>query len=354
MQTLETKRLLLRPWTLDDLESFYRFGADPAVGPAAGWKPHESLEESREIFQQWSSGQGPEIFLAIVEKAAGVPIGNITLHRDMYRGHNPQCKCLGYGLRKDCWGQGYATEAVNAVMDYAFQGMKIKLLTVEHYVDNDGSRRVIGKCGFRYEGTLRRSLRAWDGTYRDACYYSMTAAEYRLSRAKAAGLSLMLPEDVSKEAYLAYHQECGGDGPRFNPAAMEQKGRSYEQWLRDTIAMRTTPPEGLAASTAWFFVDRAGRVLGAVDLRHTLNDYLMRFGGHIGYGLRPNCQGKGLAPYMLALCLEKAQERGIRRVLVTCDDLNVASAKTIEACGGELENKAEEGGRLTRRYWIGL
>ena len=355
METLTTSRLLLRPWTMDDLESFYRACADPAIGPAAGWKPHESLEESREILGKWiAGGEGTETFYAMEEKGTGALVGAIGLHQDTARRKDPACKMVGYWVGRDFWGRGYATEAVNGLMDYAFQRMKIKLLTVDHYTDNPGSRRVIEKCGFRYEGTLRRSLPGYDGSYRDACFYAMSAAEYRLLRAKEAGLSLALPETVGKEAFLAFHKEWGGDGPHFNPAAMELKGRSYEQWLRDTATMRSHAPEGLVESTAWFFVDRAGRILGAIDLRHRLNDHLMRFGGHIGYGIRPSCRGKGLAPYMLALCLEKAKEMGIGRALVTCDDGNLASAGTIEACGGELENTVEENGRLTRRYWINI
>lgn len=355
MEILETERLRLRPWTMEDVEAFYLCCADPAVGPSGGWKPHESLEESRDILEKWINGKaGPETFFCVEERETGRIAGAVTLHPDRVRGNDPDSRNLGYWIDRNCWGKGYATEAANAVIDYAFQKMRVKLLTAEHYVDNIGSRRVIEKCGFTYEGTLRRSMKAYDSTYRDGCFYSMTAAHYRLLRAKAAGLSLKLPEEVAKGDFLSYYNEWGGDGPRFNPAAMSLKGRSYEQWLRGVIAMRTAPPQGLVPSTAYFFVDRAGRVLGAVDFRHELNDYLLHYAGHIGYGIRPSCRGKGLAPYMLALCLEKAKEHGLARVLVTCSDTNLASAGTIEACGGELENKVEEGKRLTRRYWVDL
>ena len=355
MEILETKRLRLRPWSMDDIESFYRLCAGPDIGPAAGWKPHESLEESQGILEKWISGEGgPDTIFAMEEKETGSLVGSIGLHRDVVRHENSRCRMVGYWVGKDYWGRGYATEAVNAVLDYAFQRLRVLLVSVDHYTNNEGSRRVIEKCGFTYEGTLRRSLKGYDGSYRNACFYSMTAAQYRLLRAKAAGLSLALPEDVAKGDFLSYHHEWGGDGPRLTPSAMALKGRSYEQWLRDVITMRTNPPAGLVSSTTYFFVDRAGRVLGAVDFRHELNDYLLHYAGHIGYGIRPSCRGKGLAPYMLALCLEKAKERGLSRALVTCSDTNLASAATIEACGGELENKVEENGRLTRRYWIEL
>lgn len=339
---------------MEDVESFYLMCANPEVGPGAGWKPHESLEESQKILEKWINEDGGDIIFAIEEKGTGSLAGSIGLHKDTHRAFSAGCRMIGYCIAKEQWGKGFATEAANAVMDYAFQKLRVKMLTIDHYVENKGSRRVIEKCGFRYEGTLRRALQVYDGSYKDTCFYSMTAAEYRLIRAKAAGLSLRLPEDVDRDAYLTYLVEWGDEGPGFNPAAMALKGRGYEQWLRDTIAMRASPPEGLVPSTAYFFVDRPGRILGAIDLRHSLNDHLLHFGGHIGYGLRPGCRGRGLAPYMLALCLEKAKERGISRALVTCDSMNLPSAGTIEACGGELENTVEENGRLTRRYWISL
>ncbi|MEY8575238.1 GNAT family N-acetyltransferase [Oscillospiraceae bacterium 21-37] len=354
MRTLTTDRLLLRPWNMDDVEAFYLYASSPDVGPSAGWKPCESLGEAEEILEKWTAEDYPDVIFAMEEKGTGAVVGSIGLHRDTHRAPNVQCRMLGYCTAKEHWGKGFATEAAHAVIDYAFQRLRVKLLTVDHYVGNEGSLRVIEKCGFTYEGTLRRALQIYDGTYKDASFYSMTAAEYRLIRAKAAGLSLVLPEEVSEEAFMAYYGEWGGEGPGFNPAAMELKGRSHKQWLKDTIAMRTNPPEGLVPSTAYFFADRAGRVLGAIDFRHELNDYLLHYAGHIGYGIRPSCRGKGLAPYMLALCLEKARERGLARVLVTCDDENQASASTIEDCGGELENRVEEEGRLTRRYWIDL
>jgi len=350
METLSTDRLLLRPWTMDDVEAFYLYASSPEVGPAAGWKPCESLEEARDILGRWTDESYRDIIFALEEKGTGSVVGSMGLHTDMHRAEGAGCRMLGYCIAKEHWGKGFATEAAGAVIDYAFQRLRVKLLTVDHYVGNMGSRRVIEKCHFRYEGTLRRAYRIYDGSYRDTCFYSMSAAEYRLIRAKGVGLSLALPEDVSKGAALGYHNEWGEQ--EVSPGAMRLHGRSYEKWLDDTLTARSHAPEGEVESTAYYFVDRGGRVLGAIALRHELNDYLLHYAGHIGYGLRPSCRGKGLAPYMLALCLEKARERGLTRVLVTCDDRNLASAGTIEACGGELENKVKEEGNLVRRYWI--
>jgi predicted acetyltransferase len=99
---------------------------------------------------------------------------------------------------------------------------------------------------------------------------------------------------------------------------------------------------------------RTRRYLGAITLRHGLNDFLLRAGGHIGYGLRPSARGYGLAGWALCSILPRAQQLGLSRVLVTCDDVNAASARTIEKAGGVLEDVRHTELGLTRRYWITL
>jgi predicted acetyltransferase len=95
-------------------------------------------------------------------------------------------------------------------------------------------------------------------------------------------------------------------------------------------------------------------VLGAISLRHTLTDFLLRAGGHVGYGIRPAARRRGLATWALGAMLPEARALGIDRLLVTCNADNAGSARTIEKNGGELEDIRETELGLTRRYWIGL
>ena len=90
------------------------------------------------------------------------------------------------------------------------------------------------------------------------------------------------------------------------------------------------------------------------NLRHYLNDYLLTYGGHIGYSVRPAERKNGYATQMLRLTLGKAKERGIEKVRICCDHYNIASAKAIRANGGVLEDEAYDSldGLLTQRYWI--
>jgi predicted acetyltransferase len=102
------------------------------------------------------------------------------------------------------------------------------------------------------------------------------------------------------------------------------------------------------ADSYWVTEDQV--VIGFLQLRHTLNDYLLEEGGHIGYSIRPTYRRRGHATRALGLALDRARELRLDRVLVTCDDGNLISAKTIESQGGVLEDVRAD----KRRYWITL
>lgn len=96
-------------------------------------------------------------------------------------------------------------------------------------------------------------------------------------------------------------------------------------------------------------------ILGAVNIRHSLNQDLLFRGGHIGYGIRPSQRRKGYATQMLSLTLEQCRELGLEKVLVTCNKDNIGSAKTIINNNGILENEViEKSGNIVQRYWIDL
>ncbi len=113
---------------------------------------------------------------------------------------------------------------------------------------------------------------------------------------------------------------------------------------------------GEVPSTMLWLVRDAGRVLAHSSLRHHLTPALERFGGHIGYVVRPSERRKGYGTRLLALTLEKCRERGLTRVLVTCDDDNIGSARVIEKNGGVRDTMGTNpnNGKPLRRYWIEL
>ena len=125
---------------------------------------------------------GTEVFLvnttwAIVHKATGRVIGSIGLEDDSIR-KNIRSRELGYSLSEDYWGEGLMTEAAKRMIRYSFEETNITMLMIRTAETNRRSQRVIEKCGFRYEGTLRKSYRLYDGTVRDTRFYSMLREEY--------------------------------------------------------------------------------------------------------------------------------------------------------------------------------
>ena len=116
------------------------------------------------------------------------------------------------------------------------------------------------------------------------------------------------------------------------------------------------PGNGKVPDSVFFLLDEErGRLLGAVNIRHYLNDSLYREGGHIGGGIRPSERRKGCATEMIRLALDECRKLGIERVLITCEKDNVGSAKSIMNNGGILENElVNEEGKIEQRYWIPL
>lgn len=114
--------------------------------------------------------------------------------------------------------------------------------------------------------------------------------------------------------------------------------------------------EGLAPDSVFFLLDEArDRLLGAVNIRHYLNDSLLKEGGHIGDGIRPSERRKGYATEMIRLALIECKKLGIDKVLMTCDKENIASAKSIIKNGGILENEfVNSDGKVEQRYWISI
>jgi ribosomal-protein-alanine N-acetyltransferase len=174
MKLLETKRLILRNWKITDLDDLYEYSKNPNVGPRAGWKPHKNKEVSKEVLQSFIKSD--EIW-AIVYKENNKVIGSIGNHKDVKR-NLFKARMIGYVLSEEYWGKGIMIEAVKRVIKYLFEERKYELVSCYHYDFNCQSKRVIEKCGFRYEGILRMASELYDGRIYDDVCYSMTREEY--------------------------------------------------------------------------------------------------------------------------------------------------------------------------------
>lgn len=150
-KVIETERLVLRPFCISDLDDFFEYASVDGVGEMAGWKHHESKDESREILNIFIS---EDKTFAICLKENGKVIGSLGVEKygledkltefDGYYGRE-----IGYVLSKAYWGKGLMPEAVGAVIDYLFNGIDLDFLTCGYYDFNSQSKRVQEKCGFK-------------------------------------------------------------------------------------------------------------------------------------------------------------------------------------------------------------
>lgn len=154
MRQMETERLVFRPWQEGDTPDLYACACDPSVGPIAGWPPHKSPEESLEVIRHVFNG--PECYALCLKGKTG-PVGCIELklrgHTDM-TDKEDECE-LGYWLGKPFWGKGLMTEAALEMIRHGFEDLNMTRIWCGCYKENERSRRVQEKAGFRYQWTSR-------------------------------------------------------------------------------------------------------------------------------------------------------------------------------------------------------
>jgi predicted acetyltransferase len=163
---------------------------------------------------------------------------------------------------------------------------------------------------------------------------------------------LLSPAANLETAFCEMNDEFGKRGD-----SQYREFSSFEELLHnlETDEHEATRSTYVPMSVYWL-VDLDGRILGEMRFRHYLNEALEQEGGHIGYHIRPSERGKGYGTSILRAALEVARERGLERVLVTCDTDNIPSARIIERNGGILSSQgisANSGNRISR-YWIEL
>lgn len=171
-------------------------------------------------------------------------------------------------------------------------------------------------------------------------------------------LEFVLPDERYRDSFLRGYEELTGRekndwiylGPDASDEIIYNRFPDYVATLREreTVA----PPHFVRGRTYWAVCDE--EVLGRIGLRYELNEFLASHGGHIGYIVRPSARGKGVAKAMLAYDLTTPKAKAIGRLLLTCDDGNLASERTIIANGGVYESTVRQAGKATgkKRFWI--
>lgn len=153
MNLMETERILLRQWREEDAAALFKYASDPAIGPIAGWPPHTSVENSREVIRDILSA--PDTY-AVVLKETNEPVGSVGImlgdgihSAEMEEGDAE----IGYWIGVPYWGKGLIPEAVNRLLAHCFEEMGIRRVWCGYYDGNRKSRRVMDKCGFIFHHT---------------------------------------------------------------------------------------------------------------------------------------------------------------------------------------------------------
>ena len=156
---------------------------------------------------------------------------------------------------------------------------------------------------------------------------------------------------------IKYKEEALFEKAIINSSISLEKFSSVEGWLEE-LEMKSsenTIPEGLVPSTTYLAVrEKDNYIVGMIDIRHYLNDFLKQFGGNIGYDVRKSERNKGYAKQMLKLTLEKCKDLKMKKVLITCDEDNIASEKVILSAGAKFEDIRSLDGKNKKRFWIDL
>lgn len=168
---------------------------------------------------------------------------------------------------------------------------------------------------------------------------------------------LVFPSLKHEKEAKAYVLEFKNNNEKDIPGAGNLQKLDYNEWLvkvNNDLSKEKLEKGRVPAIQYFGMID--DRIIGTIQIRCELNEYLLNFGGHIGYSIRPSERRKGYADEMLKLALEKCKEIGIFKVLITCNKNNIGSAKTIIKNGGILENEVinQSENEITARYWISL
>ena len=168
---------------------------------------------------------------------------------------------------------------------------------------------------------------------------------------------LVKPDLSYADEIIKYKEESLKESPLINGSAGLNRFSSIEDWLEELNkrSCEDTVPKGLVPSSTYLGVrEKDNYIVGMIDIRHYLNEYLTQVGGNIGYSVRKTERNKGYAKQMLKLALEKCKELKIKKVLITCNEDNIASEKVILSANAKFEDIRNVDGKNKKRFWIEL
>ncbi len=175
-QPLQTPRLLLRHFTMDDAQNMFDLWCnDPEVTRFLSWGPHGTIDKTKRLLKSWKQRYEDTMFYNWCIEFEGLPIGGIDL---IMRSEKSLRAELGYCLSNRYKGRGLVTEAACAVLTFAFEDVGLHKICAKHDVENPASGRIMQKLGMRQEGYMKLDAQRLDGTYSDMVLYGILRDEW--------------------------------------------------------------------------------------------------------------------------------------------------------------------------------
>ncbi len=356
---IETERLILRSWRETDLEDFYEYAKADGVGQMAGWSPHKSIEESRQVLRLFMEEKKT---FALELKENGKVIGSLgleTQERELEVPAGTKGREIGYAISRDYWGRGLTPEAVKAVIRYCFRELDFDWLTCGHFLWNTQSRRVVEKCGFQY--------------VKDAVHHTRFGTEepmklYILHNGHKLYQKMNAPMDVTdiriETPRLILRALEEGDLQALHEISSDPEIAKYDGWkvsgsleeTRKRMLQAIEEKEDLAV-----VLKETGRMIGTFGIqpRNWLDYPIDRElkGREFGFDLNQAYWGRGLMPEAVSAVADYCF-RSLSYGFITCGHFlgNERSARLIEKCGFsflfEAEHTMPTGSRPMIRTYI--
>lgn len=169
-------------------------------------------------------------------------------------------------------------------------------------------------------------------------------------------IKLVEIKELDEQNYFTYVSSWKDANETLCPSSCHMGSLNFQEWQKRELSLQKedTIPEGFVRAETLFLVEDNGYILGAINLRYAMTEELLRYGGHMSFGIRPEERQKGYGFIMVKLALNRLRMNGIMKALITVKRSNKAAKNTVKKIGGHLENAYEENGQVIDRYWIGL
>jgi len=329
-QTIETHRLVLRRFRMEDAEDMFRsWASDPEVTRFLTWPTHSSADTTRAVLGDWIPRyeDGGYFNWGIVLKETGRMIGSIAVVRLDEAIEEAE---MGYCMSRAYWGQGIMPEALRAVVDYLFDTVGVNRILAAHDVKNPNSGRVMEKAGLREEGVRRAGGKNNQGIC-DVSFHGILRGDREPARRAApAKVTVRFAREEDLERVNELRRQVNSLHVAGKPEVFKP---GFCRELRDYIhVIREDPQKEILVAEV------NGEVRGFAILNHIIrpeNPFMFErdFLDVDEFGVDENCRRQGTASAMMRFIREWAKEKGFRRIELNMWEFNRGALAFYEAAG---------------------